>query len=98
MSTAGPHRFEVRLRSTRVQKELDAVPHIDRRRILATLQALSAEPRPMGCEKLYDSVYRVRVGQWRIIYLVADDLQRVDIGGIRRRNERTYRRVEDMFG
>ncbi len=97
MSAVEPRRFEVRLPSRRVQRELDGVRVPDYRRVLGVLYALSQEPRPLGCEKLYDDVFRIRVGRWRIIYLVDQVHHRVEVGAIRRRSERTYRGVEDLF-
>ena len=96
MSSAKP-RFEVRLRSRRVVRELDSLQRADRRRVLAVLHGLADDPRPPGCEKLYGDVYRVRVGNWRVIYLVDEPNSRVDVGAIRRPSERTYRRVDDLF-
>ncbi len=78
-------------------RELDSLQRADRRRVLSVLHALADDPRPPGCEKLYDDVYRVRVGNWRVIYLVDEPNSRVDVGAIRRRSERTYRRVDDLF-
>jgi len=39
----------------------------------------------------------MRVGDWRVIFKVRDDSREVLIGGVRRRNERTYDRIEDLF-
>jgi mRNA interferase RelE/StbE len=97
MTASVPPQFTVRLRGRRVQRELDALRASDYRRVLAALQSLAQEPRPRRCEKLYDSVYRVRVGDWRIVYLVDGSNRRVEVGGIRRRNERTYQGIEDLF-
>jgi len=80
-----------------VRREMDALREPDRRRVLASLWALADQPRPVGCEKLYDDVYRVRVGDWRIIYLVDENEHRVEVGGIRRRSERTYKGIDDLF-
>ena len=88
MSASEPPGFDVRLRSRRVQKELDALRGPDYRRALGALRALGQEPRPSGCEKLYDDVYRIRVGGWRIIYLIDEANRRIEVGGIRRRSER----------
>jgi len=41
-----------------------------RRRIIRVIQPLSIQPRPLGCRKLkgYDDVYRIRMGDYRILY------------------------------
>jgi mRNA interferase RelE/StbE len=45
----------------------------DRRRVQAILQILADEPRPPAAKKLVDSVeWRVRVGDYRIIYRIDD--------------------------
>ena len=54
-------------------KEIEAVDSkSDRRRIVEKIAALSAEPRPHGSEKLagYEDRYRLRQGNFRIIYLI----------------------------
>ena len=89
--------FEVRLRSKRVQRELDSLQEVDHERIVAKLRALANDPRPQGCEKLYDAIFRVRVGGFRIIYLVDEGNRRIEVGGIRRRSEKTYKGIEELF-
>ena len=89
--------FEVRLRSKRVQRELDALQGVDYGRVAIKLRALANAPRPPGCEKLYDAIYRVRVGDFRIIYLIDEKNKRVEVGGIRRRSERTYKGIRELF-
>ena len=56
-------------------KEIEAVDSkSDRRWIVGKIAALSADPRPHGSEKLagYDDRYRLRQGNYRIVYLVDD--------------------------
>ena len=54
-------------------KELEAVPRKDRRRIVARIRNLSVKPRPPGCERLSGhDVYRVRQGNYRVVYAVQD--------------------------
>ena len=89
--------YEVRLRSRRVQRELDSLQESDHQRVVAKITALAHDARPQGCEKLYDDIYRVRVGDFRIIYLIDEEGKRIEIGGIRRRSERTYKGFEDLF-
>lgn len=45
------------------------------RRIDEALRDLERDPRPPGCRKLsgHESLYRIRVGDWRIIYAVEED-------------------------
>lgn len=89
--------YEVRLRSRRVQRELDSLQRTDHERVRARLEALGNAPKPFGCEKLYDSIYRIRVGDIRIIYLIDEANKRIEVGGIRRRSEKTYRGIEELF-
>lgn len=90
--------YEVRLRSKRVRRELDSLLKTDYERVLIKLKKLADNPRPPGYEKLYDDIYRVRVGEIRIIYLIDGANKRVDVGAIRRRSERTYKGIEGLFG
>jgi len=63
-------------------KEIEAVDtKAERRRIVARVQALAQEPRPHGSEKLagYADRYRVRQGQFRIVYLIDDRRSEVTI-------------------
>ena len=54
-------------------KELEKVPTADRRRIVAKIHALGVNPRPPGCEKLSgDDKFRLRQGDYRILYEIGD--------------------------
>ena len=81
--------YEVRLtRSAR--KELGAVDsREDRARLVAAMERLSGNPRPVGSVKLAtsDSTYRIRVGNYRVIYEVLDRLLVVDVIKIGHRRE-----------
>lgn len=97
MSASEHSGFEVRLRSRRVQRELDALQGVDYERVMSRLRALTGDPRPRGCEKIYNAVYRVRAGDYRIIYLIDQDERRIEVGGIRRRSEKTYKGIDELF-
>ncbi|MGB7415498.1 MAG: type II toxin-antitoxin system RelE/ParE family toxin [Thermosynechococcaceae cyanobacterium] len=49
------------------------------KRIVKALEALEQIPRPEGCTKLKgaDSLYRIRVGDYRIVYDIQDDVLQV---------------------
>ena len=54
-------------------KELEAVAAKDRRRIVDRIRSLATEPRPPGVEKLSGAdKYRVRQGDYRILYTIDD--------------------------
>lgn len=89
--------FEVRLRSKRVRRELDGLSKVDYQRVMAKLRSLAEEPAPRGCEKLHNGIYRIRVGDFRIIYLVDEVNRRVEVGAIRRRSKRTYKDIDELF-
>ncbi len=79
------------------QRQLDKLPAEDLGRIVAALQQLGGNPRPSGVKKLRGSIYRIRVGDWRIIYAVFDKDNLIIVGKIARRSKDTYDRMKDLF-
>jgi mRNA interferase RelE/StbE len=58
-----------------VEKDFTAVPKKDLVKILRRIDALSKNPRPLGCEKLTGQErYRVRQGRYRIVYSIQDEV------------------------
>ena len=54
-------------------RELEARPHKDRKRAAARIQSLGRDPRPPGAEKLSgQDRYRLRQGDYRILYTIDD--------------------------
>jgi mRNA interferase RelE/StbE len=54
-------------------RELEAVPRKDRIRIVERIRPLAENPRGPGCEKLAGAdKYRIRQGDYRILYTVND--------------------------
>lgn len=65
--------FEVIFKQS-VAKDLRQIPKKDVTRILKRIDALRAEPRPPGVEKLSgQEKYRVRQGAYRILYEIRND-------------------------
>ena len=57
-------------------RELETLPLKDRRRIVQRIRGLASAPRPAGAEKLSgEEKYRVRQGDYRILFTV-DDAER----------------------
>ncbi|HEX6002419.1 MAG TPA: type II toxin-antitoxin system RelE/ParE family toxin [Burkholderiales bacterium] len=75
-------------------KELNAVDSKrDRQRIINRIQALAGDPRPPKFDKMAGaaSLFRVRQGQYRIVYAIDDTARTVDVIKIGHRRE-VYRR------
>ena len=70
------------------ERELRALPRQDLRRVTEHLQGLSRDPRPPGCEKLsgHDQ-YRIRQGDYRIVYVIDDAAHVVTLVKIGHRRE-----------
>ena len=71
-------------------KELEAIGlKGDRQRIVERIQALVADPRPQGSEKLagHADRYRVRQGQYRVVYLIDDRRHEVTVFKIGHRKD-----------
>jgi mRNA interferase RelE/StbE len=71
------------------QKELDALDDKIFARIDPKILALADNPRPAGCKKLkgYQDQWHVRVGDWRIVYLIDDAAKLVSVMRIAHRRE-----------
>jgi mRNA interferase RelE/StbE len=73
-------------------KELEAVPTKDRQRIVRRIEGLAEDPRPAGAEKLSgDDKYRIRQGDYRILYEIKDERLVVTVVRVGNRRE-VYRR------
>ena len=69
-------------------KELEGLPLKDRRRVATRLRRLASDPRPTGTEKLAgQGKYRLRQGDYRILYSVDDAALTVVIVKIGHRRE-----------
>jgi mRNA interferase RelE/StbE len=73
------------------QRTLDRAPSSERTKILFKLWELKENPHPPESKKLSGSEYwRVRQGNWRMIYAIDDTAATVVVVRVARRNERTY--------
>jgi mRNA interferase RelE/StbE len=69
--------------------ELDALDTALFARIDRKILALAENPRPPGCKKLrgYKDQWRIRVGDWRVLYIVDDNARRVSVTRVAHRRE-----------
>lgn len=58
-------------------------------RVILAIQRLGRNPRPPGCRKLTGSKndWRIRVGDYRVVYEIADEVRVVRINRVRHRRE-----------
>ena len=62
-------------------KELKRLPAKVATRVSAAIASLADDPRPAGCKKLkrYDDLWRIRSGDYRVIYSIADEVRVVEV-------------------
>ena len=81
----------------KVEKQLQRIPKKQLERVVNSMRSLRDDPRPSGCVKLEEHLYRVRQGQHRIIYAVFDDQIVVVICKVDRRSEDTYKNLQNLL-
>ena len=67
-------KYKIRIKKTAI-KELNNLPPSDLKKIIQRIQSLADDPRPPGCKKLSgEEKYRIRSGNYRILYMIEDDV------------------------
>lgn len=75
----------------KVGRALARLPANDASRIAKILDAMAGEPRPPGVKKLINSpTWRLRVGEYRILYVIFDRQQLIAVEKVERRTTTTY--------
>jgi len=74
------------------EKDLKKIAADVRPKLVAAIRLLAVDPRPSGCRRLVGSAndWRIRVGDYRVIYEIADEVRIVRIMKIRHRKD-SYR-------
>lgn len=59
-----------------VRKRIKRIPKADKKKILDAIELLGDNPRPHGYKKLvgFSEFFRFRIGNYRIIYKIYDDI------------------------
>jgi mRNA interferase RelE/StbE len=79
------YRIELRRRA---QRALDRLPKTDFQSVVEAIQELAQTPRPRGVEKVKSAgLWRIRQGDYRIIYGIDDSQQLVTVARIGHRRE-----------
>jgi len=69
-------------------KEVESLERTLVARVISRIMALSENPRPSGCKKLAGAVdaWRIRIGDYRVIYRVDDTASLVTVMVVRHRS------------
>lgn len=79
--------YDIELRR-QVQRSLDKLPAKDFGRVIEDIKQLAETPRPKGVEKIKNSgLWRIRRGDYRIVYSIDDSEQLITILRIGHRRE-----------
>lgn len=89
-----PDEYQLQLERL-AQRGLSRLPRHDYERLEQAIDGLVTDPRPRGTLKLSGRLplFRLRVGEYRIIYSVFDQERLVKIVDVQRRTTQTYRRL-----
>ena len=80
--------YEILMRQSVVKKDLARIPKADVRRIVEAIRSLRDGPRPPGARKLAgEEKYRIRQGDYRIVYSIQDDVRSVWITRVGHRRD-----------
>jgi mRNA interferase RelE/StbE len=71
------------------RKELESLSDSVLARVVRKVESLANDPRPAGCKKLkgYTDQWRVRLGDWRVVYIIDDAARLVSVTRIAHRRE-----------
>lgn len=71
------------------EKTLARLPNSITKSIVSLLESLQSNPRPIGCKKLkgYKNLWRIRFGDYRIIYAIEEVILLVDVREIGHRKD-----------
>ena len=80
--------YEVYLERS-AERDLKRVSSDDFHRIVSRIQDLAEKPRPEGCRKITGSIsdWRIRIGDYRVIYEIDDKARIVRVMRVRHRKE-----------
>lgn len=71
------------------RKELESLEVTFVKRIVVRIEALMEDPRPRDCKKLQgeENLWRIRIGDYRVVYAIYDEKKVVDIISVRHRRD-----------
>ena len=82
-----PERYTVRIKAS-AEREMTSLPKTAFRSVSTKILDLELNPRPQRCKKLSGRhEYRVRVGDYRILYVVDDAAKTIEVVAVGNRKD-----------
>ena len=80
--------YDVQIKPS-ARKELESLPNSLLARVIHKIESLAKDPRPAGCKKLkgYKDQWRIRIGDWRVVYIIDDATRLASVTRIAHRRE-----------
>ena len=81
--------YKITIKKT-ANKELNSLPNKIAAKIVQAVYGLGRNPRPQGSKKLkgtYEPLWRIRIGDYRVIYIIDDVIKIVDIQKVGHRKD-----------
>jgi mRNA interferase RelE/StbE len=71
------------------RKELESLSDGLIARLVSKIEGLAVNPRPSGCKKLrgYKDFWRIRIGSYRVVYIIDDERRIVNVTRIAHRRD-----------
>ncbi len=82
---------------SKVEKQLSKIPRKHAKRIADKIRALKENPRPIHSKHLDREMFRLRDGEYRVIYAIFDREGIVYVGKIARRSEKTSKDIKSLL-
>jgi mRNA interferase RelE/StbE len=82
-------KYQVTIKKS-AAKELESLPKKVLVSVTQSIAGLSDNPRPQGCKKLKgqtDSLWRIRIGDYRVVYQIEDVIKIVDVKRVGHRKD-----------
>lgn len=72
-----------------VRRELERLPTKVVDRVMRAVRRLRDNPRPRGCRKLTgdEATYRIRIGDYRVVYEIGDETRSILVTRVRHRKD-----------
>ena len=80
-------KYQIQIKSS-AERDMNSLPRTVFTKISNAILSLESTPRPVGCKKLRGRVeYRIRVGNYRVLYIINDLIHTVEVVAVGDRKE-----------